>query len=219
MKRGRGKEKGGAFERKICKRLTLWASGCEKPLWYWRIGSSGAQATLTKDDSSRMVGDLVAITQQGAFLTDVVVCEMKDDKRANILDFLKVPGRKHHWIRDVWENLQERAAKSNRYPWLIFHRYGTRLDYIIASVKFYYLVPDEHIPSLFLPGKNGTCFVAELESFLTSVRPWDFARAFLGSVEAGEVARNYAQSILEANRDKDCRNKEFPIASIKRIRT
>lgn len=130
------KKKGNKYEIKICKALTRWVNeGKEKPLLFWKIGSSGAQATLTKDVKSKLVGDLVAIDERGTWLTDIVVVEMKDDKRANVLDFIYTANRKH-WMLEIWNDLVIKADKAERRPWLIFHRHNTRLDYIVVGREF-----------------------------------------------------------------------------------
>ena len=67
MKPGRGSQKGGEFERKICRVFTKWITGQDKPEIFWRSATSGAKATQDhkKGHKSKMGGDIVAVDRQG----------------------------------------------------------------------------------------------------------------------------------------------------------
>jgi len=161
------KRKGNAFEIKIAKRLSKWITGKDKSLLFWKVGSSGAQATITKDKKSKLVGDLVAIDGRGAWLTDVVVVEMKNDKRANALDFIDTTNRKKNWLYDVWIDLVNKSDEAGRFPWLIFHRPETRIDYIVIDKKFIYELIAMDSNCL----KFDTGYIYELEDFLYRCKP------------------------------------------------
>ena len=189
------KGKGNANEIKICKRLSKWAIGADKPLLFWRIGSSGAQATLTKDVKSKLVGDVVAIDEKGAFLTDIVVIELKDVKTTNILDFIS-PRKASEDIVTWWEKVSLQAADAGRYPMLIFHRLGSKMDYLVCEIDFINKL--EEIVGRFertfinhhsLIGQDRV--IMELEYFLDLVTPWNFAWAFSGPEKMNLVKDNY----------------------------
>lgn len=64
MKRGGGKQKGSAFERQVCKDLSLWLSGGKHDDWFWRSAMSGGRATVGKKAGnirSQQAGDISAI--------------------------------------------------------------------------------------------------------------------------------------------------------------
>lgn len=171
------KKKGNSFEIVIAKRLSFWITGKEKPPIFWKVGSSGAQATITNDKESKLVGDLVAIDEKGAWLTDIFVVEMKDDKRANALDFIDVDSRRKCWTREVWNRVFNQADESERLGWLIFHRQGTRLDYIVIGDDFLNECGKllEYDNCLQFDGGR----ILELENFLYHFKAWEIAECFL----------------------------------------
>ena len=79
MKPGGGKQKGGDFERKVCRLLTKWITGKEKPEIFWRTPSSGAKATQDHRASheSDHHGDIMAIDEKGFWFTDYFLIECK----------------------------------------------------------------------------------------------------------------------------------------------
>jgi len=83
-RRGSGsKQKGGQFERQVCKQLSLWMSRGMHDDWFWRSAMSGGRATVQRRKGKRnqtQVGDVSAIHPQGARLTDVFVIECKNVK-------------------------------------------------------------------------------------------------------------------------------------------
>lgn len=185
------KAKGNAYEIKICRRLSKWVIGKERPLLYWKVGSSGAQATLTRDAHSKLLGDMVCIDRRGAFLTETVVIELKDVKTTNILDFISE--KRSDNIRVWWEKVQKQAKDGGRIPWLIYHRSNTRLDYLVCSGED--LCKLEQYVGLYrksvsIQGEYRVV-ILELEYFLKRTQPWDFAWAFLGEDRMNEVKRNY----------------------------
>jgi hypothetical protein len=186
------KRKGNSFEIKIAKRMTLWASGKKLPMWYWHVGSSGAQATLTHDVNSPMLADVVSIHEYGHFLTDSVVIEIKNDNRANVLDFILTPKRKG-FLNEAWEKVRYQADDAERLPWLIFHRPKTSLNYIVLCDNFY-LNFESHLCELEgLTSMDGTVFIFELEDFLSTIDPWIFAKVFHGSAKGQEVKERYTE--------------------------
>lgn len=184
------KKKGNSFEIKIAKRLSFWITGKEKPPIFWKIGSSGAQATITNDKESKLVGDLVAIDERGTWLTDLFVVEMKDDKRANVLDFIGVGLRKKLWTREIWNKLLNQADEAERLGWLIFHRHGTYLDYLVISddflSEFGKLLEYDNCLS-FEGGK-----IYELENFLYRFKSWEVAECYLDGEEVIKIKSFHA---------------------------
>lgn len=69
MKAGSGKSKGSAFEREVCRRLSLWLSQGERDDLLWRSAMSGGRATVQFRRGKVNVtqsGDVSAVGQ-GAF--------------------------------------------------------------------------------------------------------------------------------------------------------
>ena len=171
------KGKGNAYEIQICRKLSKWVIGKDKPLLFWKIGSSGAQATLSKDVKSKLVGDVVCIDEKGMFLMDKVVIELKNVRTTNILDFIS-PEKKSEGIVIWWGKVSRQAKDAERIPWLIFHRNNSRLDYLICPSEF--LGKLEQYTGLFrkgitIQGKHRVVII-ELDYFLGKVQPQDFAQ-------------------------------------------
>ena len=47
-KPGYGKQKGGEYERTVCKKLSLWVSNGTRDDIFWRSAMSGGRATLQR---------------------------------------------------------------------------------------------------------------------------------------------------------------------------
>lgn len=120
MRPGGGNVKGSNFERLICRKLTKWITGEEKPEIFWRSASSGAKATQDwkKGQKSIQHGDIVAIDEKGQWLTDKVIIEIKDRKDFRIEHWLEQRGEFLKW----WEQGSEDADRAGKLPVLIFKR-------------------------------------------------------------------------------------------------
>lgn len=121
MKPGMGKNKGGEFERLICRKLTKWVTGKEDPLIFWRSASSGAHATQKNKagKESKMYGDIMSIDPAGDFLTNKYVIECKHYKNYCFEDFLVLDKGK---VADWWKQVEGDALKADKEPMLIFKR-------------------------------------------------------------------------------------------------
>lgn len=77
---GRGKAKGSAFERKICKELSLWVSHGKREDLFWRSAMSGGRTTVGArkgKDFKKHAGDISATHVDGHKLTDEFFVECK----------------------------------------------------------------------------------------------------------------------------------------------
>lgn len=108
------KAKGSNFERYMCKVLTEWITGKKSPVIFWRVGSSGACATLSKSNS--MVGDVVAVDEKGLFFTNTFTVELKAVKSMNLLELFSSNCRFWKW----WEQVERDSKRVNNIPLLIF---------------------------------------------------------------------------------------------------
>lgn len=79
MKKGSGKSKGGAFERLICSKLSLWVSQNQRDDLFWRSSQSGGRASVRfkKGKDTVTAGDITAIHPDGMALTDRYIIECK----------------------------------------------------------------------------------------------------------------------------------------------
>lgn len=80
MKPGKGKAKGSAFERQVCKDLSLWITKGEKDDCLWRSAMSGGRATISKAKGkglAHVAGDICATHPAGHRLIDLFFVECK----------------------------------------------------------------------------------------------------------------------------------------------
>lgn len=119
MKPGGANAKGGAFERLICRKLTEWITGKPKPEIFWRSATSGAKATVEHKAGrdSHMGGDLVTIHPKGQPFIDQFSVELKHRKSYGKMESL-IEGKGA--LLEWWNQCEEDAIRSSRYPLLIF---------------------------------------------------------------------------------------------------
>ena len=187
--------KGGRYENKKCEQLSIWVLGRKKPMIYRRTSGSGGRATRRGDTRSTEAGDIMSNSPLGDFLTTICLIEAKDRVEINVLDMLPHATRSNvETLRDFWLKTVVQADAADKYPLFIFHRHGTRIDYIIVSSAFYSKLSDYiglHSSSIYtVTFPNGTVLMA-LDHFLDWVKPWELAFCFLGDEVGKLVESNY----------------------------
>ena len=117
----RSNAKGGAFERLICKRLSLWISKGKRDDLFWRSAMSGGRATLQMKrlphkKRYNQCGDLSAISREGQDFLDVFFVDCK------FLQSLKIPA----WIYGdagelpkLWDKTLLEAENHRRIPFVV----------------------------------------------------------------------------------------------------
>ena len=78
-----GNLKGGAFEREISKKISLWITGRPKEVVLWRTASSGGRATQSMKSGIKQesqVGDVGAIHPDGIWFQQNFLIECKSYK-------------------------------------------------------------------------------------------------------------------------------------------
>jgi len=91
-RKGYGKRKGSAFERKICKLLSLWWSEGKEEYLFWRSAGSGSVATVAARKGKRastQIGDICAIDTRGQPLMDVIAIECKHYRDLGLLNLFQ----------------------------------------------------------------------------------------------------------------------------------
>lgn len=116
--------KGGNFERDVCKYLSKWLTGSEKPYQYWRMPGSGSLCTI-HEEMEHMSGDIRAITKEAKFLTECFSIECKTGyPKTSFWQHFNNP--KINNIRDFWIQCIRDADKSNKNPMLIYRKKGKK---------------------------------------------------------------------------------------------
>ena len=118
MRPGGGKHKGGAFERTICRELSLWMSeGLHEDL-YWRSAMSGGRSTVAAGKGKRLAaqaGDISCVNELGHALTDQFLIECKSWKDLQFEGLIKGTGN----LTDFWLDTKRIADAYSKYPMLI----------------------------------------------------------------------------------------------------
>lgn len=131
-----GKHKGGAFEREVCKLLSLWWTNDERDDVFYRSASSGGRATARSrrgKNTANSHGDIMAVDPIGQPLIDLICFEIKRGyNRCTIHDLIDRPD---HAAKQEWEKWIEQAEESCKgagsYSWAIIHQRDRR-DPIIS---------------------------------------------------------------------------------------
>ena len=157
--------KGGEFERQICKYLSKWIQGTEKPYIFWRGRGSGAMFTLDEDTGKDFSGDIYVVRREGLFFSDKFSLECKNGYPGNSVDY-HLKYNKSDGIKEFWEQCCNDANASNRSPMLIYRKKGIRPifacidDYMYGILKkrldglrFIHLsYPDTELPDMYMFG-------------------------------------------------------------------
>jgi hypothetical protein len=118
MRAGRGKHKGGAFERLCCKELSLWMSEGKAEDYYWRSAMSGGRSTVAAAKGKRLAaqaGDISCVNELGHALTDQFLIECKTYRDLQFEGLIKGTGH----LADFWLDTKLESNTYGKYPMLI----------------------------------------------------------------------------------------------------
>ena len=118
MRRGGGKSKGAAYEREICRDLSLWISEGKQEDLYWRSSMSGGRSTVAFAKGKRLAaqaGDISCIHPAGQAFASRFFIEIKFYRD---LQYMGLITGKGHLI-DFWEETKVQAKKYDKFPLLI----------------------------------------------------------------------------------------------------
>lgn len=131
--------KGSTWERDVCKFLSVWLTGKEKPYQFWRAPMSGGLATISELNSG-LSGDIRALTPEAEFLTSIYSIECKNGyPKTSFWQHLR--GIKNFAIEQFWEQCVRDAFKANKKPMLIYRKKGNQpIVGITNEFKFFDLL-------------------------------------------------------------------------------
>lgn len=189
-------KKGGAFERKMCKTLSLWFSHGERDDIFWRTAGSGARATVrmkTGKMTADSAGDISAIHPSAKKLTRLCIFELKrgysQKNRSAGISLLtmidKLESEKDPILIEWFKKLQnELKDHDRRFGFIIFKRdrkniciafYSSTFDYLKErNVKKYFWPPFGPTARIMLYDMDIT--VMTLDSFLEWCEPETITR-------------------------------------------
>lgn len=119
------KNKGGAWERKFSKQLSLWYSNGESDSIFWRSASSGAFATVRNKqgkNSEGSYGDISAIHESGYTLINFATFELKSGY--NSIDILSEidSDAKKLIFRECLNQVINDSKLAGNHPFLVVNR-------------------------------------------------------------------------------------------------
>ncbi|MBW2632189.1 MAG: hypothetical protein JRC90_10640 [Deltaproteobacteria bacterium] len=126
-KRGMGKHKGNAFERKVSKQLSLWWTHGKHDDIFWRTDTSGGRATIRKGKRTYgQHGDICARHESGTALTELCTIECKHgyvkDSLADLID--RQERQKPTYLKFIMQATKEKRSAKTPYWLLITQRTG-----------------------------------------------------------------------------------------------
>jgi hypothetical protein len=116
------KQKGSAFEREVCRELSLWVSKGSQEDVFWRSATSGGRSTVAAKKGLRLAtqaGDISCIHQIGAPFIDKFLVECKNYADLNFVGLLLK--RKGH-LAEFWSEVCTQADRYGKEPLLIAHQ-------------------------------------------------------------------------------------------------
>ena len=163
--RSKSKQKGSAFERKICKALSLWISGSREDL-FWRSAMSGGRATLAGKKAQGQAGDICAIDPLGHKLTDKFYIECKNYEDLNFDSYIY--DNKGILASMILEN-HWKAAELNKTLMLVFKE-NRRPEMVLFNTTFYldrsYVITNNLPPNPFIIYKLSDILSLDFGKFL-----------------------------------------------------
>src|SRR4029077_18705934 len=180
MKRGGGKDKGSAFERLVCKQLSLWVSHGRRSDLFWRSAMSGGRATVAQKKGLHVhqAGDITSVHQDGHALTAEVYIECKALRKISLDALLSNGGP----LLTIWNDTRTKArklgrvpvliAKQNRLPTLfITSQAGRTLMLHTLQLMPLVIAPNYHLHAFKFDAVLATRYLGPSSSPLTSISP------------------------------------------------
>jgi len=129
-RRRNSKNKGGAFERQLCKQFSLWWSEGKRDDLFWRTSNSGGRATFAKRknrDIKGQYGDMGAIDPLGHDLVSLLTFEFKRGYNKNTIQDLLDKSSPAKQEYEKWIEQAERSyEQAGSYAWFLVVRRDRR---------------------------------------------------------------------------------------------
>jgi len=119
------KAKGAAYERAVCKALSLWLSHGEHEDWFWRSAMSGGRSTVARKRGVKLAqhaGDITATHPGGEALTKRFFIECKSYKSLAIESFIF---RNTGVLAKFWQVAYKQAISYDKVTMMIVKQNGS----------------------------------------------------------------------------------------------
>lgn len=161
----RSKQKGAAFEREVCKRLSLWVSHGAKEDCFWRSAMSGGRATIAARSNRNLsahAGDITAISPEGFQLADFAYIECKFYRDLRVSSFVVL---KRGTLQGFWRATVKAARRHDKTPMMIVKENNMPALVITSIGSLQVLTRNSRIDSIVAPERNWEmCFFDDLTS-------------------------------------------------------
>jgi hypothetical protein len=175
-KAGYGSRKGGAYERKISRLLSLWLSEGKDSDLLWRSAGSGSVTTVglkTGKVKKSHAGDISSISAEGYKLTDRVCLELKHYQQLGLINFFlgrpsKLTGfwKKHIQLSKSVDKIPVLIAKQNNVPDLLI----TTGEFVTLLDTSIFGKPNEVFYGTVIGNYNPPIIVYQLTGFLKTFK-------------------------------------------------
>ena len=133
--------KGGAYERELSKRLSLWWTNGEFSDVFWRTSNSGGRATIRQNQrTSNQYGDIGSTHKCSEPFTDICTIEAKRGyPRAHLGALLdrRLPGAAiQQWEQWIYKAQQD-SQKAGSYSWMLITRRDNCTDLVTMPVNLH----------------------------------------------------------------------------------
>lgn len=182
--------KGAAYEREVCKILSLWwTQDDEEPsdFVFWRSSQSGGMATSRAKRGKKThghCGDTFATSEVGRPFAELVTVEIKrgynDATILDAIDFTGTIGIKSHQRGPDFLNQAAAAAERAGTPyWWVVHRRDKRRTLLWMPRAMFDPLPNVRLlDRVRLINDDWDVIVVPFEGFLDAVSPKDLVKAF-----------------------------------------
>lgn len=137
--------KGSAYERTLCKELSLWWTGGDRDDIYWRTSQSGGRSKTRMKGGKRtfgQYGDIQAVDPVGQPLLKVLTVEIKRGyNRETILNAMDREPHCGKEVQSAWElfvsQVREDAANARTPHWILIHKRDRRQAVVYVPFGLY----------------------------------------------------------------------------------
>lgn len=162
--------KGGAYERVICKELSLWLSSGKAEDWFWRSAASGGRSTVRArigKSTAGHDGDICATCPAGAVFTSLVTVEVKCGyNKVTLADVFDRPTTlKQQGLEAFFEQTLAAQKRSKAPHWMLIHRRDRREPVVYFGENLFYAWRKRHNTS----SPDGLCLDPPLPFFRCQV--------------------------------------------------
>lgn len=151
-----GARKGSAFERKICKELSLWWTHGKRDDVFWRSSQSGGRATKRSAQGKKTAGsygDITALDPIGKPFLDLFTVELKVGKShghpMEMLDAPRSPATTR-WERTLAQAIQSHQEAGSG-AWLLICQRNRRIPMVYVDARVVLALENAQRGSVIMP--------------------------------------------------------------------